>query len=482
MKRVATDLYWDGDSFDAGSETYFPATLGGGDWSFDFPAANFSADGSYTLHVRATDDAGNTESGPARTFTFDTTAPQTTIDSSPSNPTSSTSADFGFSASEGGSTYQCRLDGGAWGACTSPKNYAGLADGSHTFQVRATDQPGNTDVSPASFTWTVDTTAPNSTTNFPAASGEYNVAGWNAGCATSGLCGTYGDGAVGSGVDTVEVSIRRDSTGLYWNGASFSAGSETWANAALASGDWSRAFPASNFPADGAYTVRVRATDEAGNAQTPTSRTFTFDGTAPTGSLTAPADGAALRGASVAVSSDSADAGSGVASAEFQRRPAGGGAWTTIGTDANAPYSVNWNTTAPRRRRLRPARRHHRRRRQHLQLRHPHGHRRQHGSELRDARHAPRRRPQRPAAHRLGRGRGLGRRLPDLPLLRGHLLHPVHADRLQLARARATASRGRASPPTATSASSSASPTRRATRSTRRCRPCSSTTRTRPGR
>ena len=346
LKRVSSDLYWDGDSFDAASETYFDATLGGGNWSLAFPAAGFPADGAYTLHVRATDDAGNTEGGPVRTFTFDTAAPQTTLDSSPSDPTSSTSADFDFSSSEGGSTFECRIDGGAWGACTSPKSYTSLADGSHTFDVRATDQAGNTDASPSSFTWTVDTTAPSSTTSFPAASGEYNVAGWNAGCATSGLCGTYGDGPVGSGVDTVEVSIRRDSTGLYWNGASFSAGSETWANAALASGDWSRAFPASSFPADGAYTVRVRATDEAGNAQTPTSRTFSFDGTAPTGSLTAPANGAALRGASVAVSSDSADSGSGVASAEFQRRPAGGGAWTAIATDTNAPYSVNWNTTA----------------------------------------------------------------------------------------------------------------------------------------
>ena len=45
------------------------------------------------------------------------------------------------------------------------------------------------------------------------------------------------------------------------------------------------------------------------------------------------------------VSSDSADAGSGVASAEFQRRPAGGGPWTTIDTDTTAPYSTSWDTT-----------------------------------------------------------------------------------------------------------------------------------------
>ena len=38
--------------------------------------------------------------------------------------------------------------------------YANLLDGSHTFLVRAVDVSGNADPTPASFTWTVDTTAP----------------------------------------------------------------------------------------------------------------------------------------------------------------------------------------------------------------------------------------------------------------------------------------------------------------------------------
>jgi len=346
LKRVGADLYWDGDSFDAAGETFFAAALAGGSWSWSFDGADFPADGTYTAHVRASDGAGNTETGPVRTFAIDTAAPQTTINSSPADPTTSSSADFDFSASEGGSTFECRLDGGAWGACTSPESYAGLADGSHTFDVRATDVAGNVDGSPASFTWTVDTADPSSTIDFPAASGEYNAAAWDAGCGTSGFCGTYADGAAGSGVQSVRVSIRRVSTGLYWDGASFSASGETLFNAALAAGDWSRAFPASSFPADGSYTVRVFATDAASNAESPSSRTFAFDGTAPTGSLTAPADGAAVRGAAVTISSDSADSGTGVASAEFQRRPAGGGAWTPIDTDSSAPYSVAWDTTA----------------------------------------------------------------------------------------------------------------------------------------
>src|SRR5262245_21595945 len=45
------------------------------------------------------------------------------------------------------------------------------------------------------FTWsfttvTVDLTPPASTVVFPAAAGNYNAAGWNAGCAPSGVCGT----------------------------------------------------------------------------------------------------------------------------------------------------------------------------------------------------------------------------------------------------------------------------------------------------
>ncbi|MGH7359601.1 MAG: Ig-like domain-containing protein, partial [Candidatus Rokuibacteriota bacterium] len=293
--------------------------------------------------MRARDASGNTEAASSRTFTYDTTTPQTTIDSSPSDPTSSTSADFDLSANEVGSTFECRLDGGAWGACASPAGYTSLTDGNHTFDVRAADPAGNTDGSPASYTWLVDTAAPFSTIAFPAASGEYNAAGWNAGCATSGTCGAYGD-ASGSGVDQVQVSVRRVSTGLYWNGAAFSAAAETFFSASLAGGDWSRAFPASSFPADGDYTVRAFATDEAGNAETPMTRTFGFDATDPTGSLTAPADGSFVTG-TLGVSSDSTDPGSGVDEAEFQRRPAGGGAWITIDTDSNAPYSVNWDTT-----------------------------------------------------------------------------------------------------------------------------------------
>jgi hypothetical protein len=126
------------------------------------------SDGSHTFKVRATDAAGNTDASPASTtWTVDTTAPETTIDSGPSGTTTVAEATFAF-FSEEGATFECRLDGAAYSACTSPERYTVLTDGSHTFQVRATDAVGNTDTSPASWSFTSDTTPPTISTVEPA--------------------------------------------------------------------------------------------------------------------------------------------------------------------------------------------------------------------------------------------------------------------------------------------------------------------------
>jgi endoglucanase len=47
-------------------------------------------------------------------------------------------ANFSFSTDRAGATWECRIDGGTWGACGSPKSYTGLSAGSHTFEARAT--------------------------------------------------------------------------------------------------------------------------------------------------------------------------------------------------------------------------------------------------------------------------------------------------------------------------------------------------------
>jgi hypothetical protein len=113
-------------------------------------------EGPHGFRVRAIDQAGNADATPAaRTWTVDTTPPETTIDAGPSGQTSETGATFAFSSSEAASTFECALDGAAWEACTSPKSYAGLLAGERSFAVRASDRAGNADTTPATRVWTV---------------------------------------------------------------------------------------------------------------------------------------------------------------------------------------------------------------------------------------------------------------------------------------------------------------------------------------
>jgi hypothetical protein len=83
--------------------------------------------------------------------------PDTTITSGPPAATNDPTPTFSFSSSEGGSTFECKLDSGPYGACSSPTTTAHLADGSHTFSVRAVDEVGNFDPTPATRTFTVRT-------------------------------------------------------------------------------------------------------------------------------------------------------------------------------------------------------------------------------------------------------------------------------------------------------------------------------------
>ena len=81
------------------------------------------------------------------------TPPETTIDSGPTGTIFGNQAIFEFHANEP-STFQCKLDGGVFEPCSSPKIYTGLPFGPHSFQVRAIDNTGQGDPTPASGSWT----------------------------------------------------------------------------------------------------------------------------------------------------------------------------------------------------------------------------------------------------------------------------------------------------------------------------------------
>ena len=158
-------------SFSAPNAVSYQCQLDGGGFSACTSPKTYTslAAGSHTFQVRGIDGIGDVGQPASSTWTIDLSAPDTSITSNPANPTGSTAASFSFTATEPGSTFECQLDGGGWGACTSPKAYAGLSGGSHTFQARATDPGGNTDATPASFTWTIDLTPPDtSITSGPA--------------------------------------------------------------------------------------------------------------------------------------------------------------------------------------------------------------------------------------------------------------------------------------------------------------------------
>jgi hypothetical protein len=75
----------------------------------------------------------------------------------------STRATFAFASPPNpgwNAAFQCKLDSGAWTACTSPAAYANLSDGRHTFRVRGIDVDNRADGSPAEIGWTVDTRPP----------------------------------------------------------------------------------------------------------------------------------------------------------------------------------------------------------------------------------------------------------------------------------------------------------------------------------
>src|SRR6185295_2624660 len=94
-------------------------------------------------------------------FTADTTPPVAKINGGPANGglTKNATPKLYFTSNEPGSTFVCKVDGGANKPCNSPFTTPHLSDGLHTFYVKAMDAPGN-ESAVVSRSFTVDTQAP----------------------------------------------------------------------------------------------------------------------------------------------------------------------------------------------------------------------------------------------------------------------------------------------------------------------------------
>jgi hypothetical protein len=78
-------------------------------------------------------------------------APQTTLRGKPGKKTRDRTPTFRFASSESDSTFQCKLDGRPFRSCRSPFTTKSLKLGRHTFRVRARDDSGKLDPSPATY-------------------------------------------------------------------------------------------------------------------------------------------------------------------------------------------------------------------------------------------------------------------------------------------------------------------------------------------
>jgi len=128
--------------------------------------------GQHTLLVRATRGDGAVDPTPDFwIWIIDTTTPDTTILTGPGNPSQNPNGTFAFgSPTPNPDFYTCVLDpsggvcppigGTGYAPCAETYTFTDLADGTHTICVYVTNTAGTPDPIPASYTWIIDTTAP----------------------------------------------------------------------------------------------------------------------------------------------------------------------------------------------------------------------------------------------------------------------------------------------------------------------------------
>jgi len=136
----------------------------GGAWTVNYPTALTTGE---CVTVNQTDSSGNSsELAPAQevgggALPCTVPVPDTTIDSGPTGTITDSTPTFAFSSNQGGVSFDCRFDAAPFAPCSGPgathTPAAPLADGAHSFEVRARFPDGTLDTTPASRSFTVET-------------------------------------------------------------------------------------------------------------------------------------------------------------------------------------------------------------------------------------------------------------------------------------------------------------------------------------
>ncbi len=248
-------------SKDGGSWTKYGSTYTSSPISF-----TGLGDGIYGFYTVATDNWGNVEDTPVladTVVTLDTTAPLGSI-TSPSDGAITNSGNFAVSglasdAASGVQKVEISVDGGSYSAVTSGTtswsyNALGLADGSHTFKIKVTDNAGWTYESFQNSV-TLDTVAPSTTGDLTGTKGLNDWYISNVGVSLTSTDAT-------SGVKAIHYILDNEAEVVVIGGsASFTIST------------------------DGVHTLEYWAVDNAGNIETHSTQTIMVDKTAPTGGV-----------------------------------------------------------------------------------------------------------------------------------------------------------------------------------------------------
>ncbi|MGH2958378.1 MAG: Ig-like domain-containing protein, partial [Solirubrobacterales bacterium] len=193
------------------------------------------------------------------------------------------------------------------------------ADGLYDFRTRAVDGAGNTTSSTIQTNRRIDNTDPTATVNAVAAYVRGTIA----------LGGTAAD--AGSGIASISLQYRL-------------VGAPSWTTLCTpATSPISCNLNTTSRP-DGLYEVQLVVTDNAGNVGIDVNSVdFTIDNTGPSITMTNP--GANLSGVDLLESTVS-DAGSGIATVQYQYKLSSGATWINACSSSVAPYSCNFNTAS----------------------------------------------------------------------------------------------------------------------------------------
>src|SRR5439155_709506 len=193
-----------------------------------------------------------------------------------------------------------------WTSGVTFPTWAAESDGTYSVQATATDKVGNTFTGGA-ITFTLHNVAPVlATVTTPSDGSVYRAA-----TVPVTFSGSAADDNTGLGLNanSTTFTLQRGSDNFYWTGSAWQSGIFNLAttHSATTGGTvaaWSSSaiLPTWSSQTDDTYRVQAKATNKTGNTVTGTAVTFTLDRTAPTASVTTPANGSVFQAAAVPAS------------------------------------------------------------------------------------------------------------------------------------------------------------------------------------